>query len=47
MGLIWAQPDEEVGGLDVLVNDVLVMGILQCIGGLLHQGRHLGRSERL
>src|SRR2546421_2437122 len=40
IGLVVAQADEEVGGLDILVNDVLVMGMLQRIGGLLEQERY-------
>ncbi len=46
VGLIWSQADEEVGGLDILVNDLLVMGVLQRIGGLLQQGCHLDRREQ-
>src|SRR5712692_8800729 len=32
--------DKEVGGFDILVNDLMVMGILESFGSLMHDVRH-------
>ncbi len=45
LGLGAAHSDEEVGGFDILVQHVLVMGVLQRLGGLLEQGDDLGGRE--
>src|SRR5712692_5384530 len=43
--LVFAHPDEEIGRLDILVKHLLVMSVLQRVGGLLEQGRDLGGRE--
>jgi len=40
---VLAQSNQEVGGLDVLVNNLLLLGMVERIVGLLEQAGDLGR----
>ena len=44
--LLWSVANKKVGGFDILVNDLVVVGMLQCAGSLTnHMGNLLGREE--